>query len=185
MACHAGYGIIHNYGYNFAFVVDYFCRARHSAMEEGGVPHYAEYLFILNAALPEGLRHAHCNRKAAAHAYATVYGGKRCRRSKRITAYIPGHYRVLVTGYRIEESAMGASRAEYRRTRNWFYIKLNTCSFLSKQPFLKYLRVKLVHIADQFLAHALYTCRPDLLLHKAVKLLYNVKLIYLLRKASY
>ena len=72
MPRHAGYGIIQNHRNNLALVVDYLRRAGHSAMEEGRVPHYAEYLFILYAAALKGLRHAHGNRKASAHAHAAV-----------------------------------------------------------------------------------------------------------------
>ena len=72
MPRHACYGVIQNHGNNLALVIDYLRRARHPAVEEGRIPHYAEYLFILYAAALKGLRHAHGNRKAAAHAHADV-----------------------------------------------------------------------------------------------------------------
>ena len=72
MPRHACYGVIQNHGNNLALVVDYLRRAGHSAVEEGRIPHYAEYLFILYAAALKGLRHAHGNRKASAHAHAAV-----------------------------------------------------------------------------------------------------------------
>ena len=90
-----------------------------------------------------------------------------------------------MAGYGIEEATVGASRTKHRRTRNRLHVKLHTCGLLAEEPFFKYLRVELVHIAYELLAHALYAGGLHLLLHKAVELLYDVELIDLLCKASY
>ena len=77
---------------------------------------------------------------------------------------------------------MRAARAECRRTGNGLDADVDRFGLLAEQALTKKLRIQLVHVADELLAHAFDARRLDLLLHERIKLLDDIELFHLLRE---
>ena len=147
-------------------------------MEECRVTDDAEYLLFLSGH-GKGLRHSRADGEAAAHAHAGVRGVQRGRGPKRIAADVAGYDGILYSGGAVEKAPVRTARAKRRGARRGRGIDgaglRLYAEYLLAQPF----GVKLIHRADDGLADTVYTGGLYLLLHKAVKLFYDIKLLHL------